>query len=387
MPTSPRVRGTCLCLFAHDLALAIDLDHAERILAPLAESTERREVIRHTRRAPKYFQFKPAPLRITSPGEAFALGAYMTLPSVDAVLYDFGAASITYAVPFEGTLEDLRELSSNVYDHPALLADARRRAQVLLDTLTPAVRKPELSPLVEDYYIFLIEPVEGVTAFLAEHRQTLAQILRAEKERLSVQQVDEALVSHTSYGEKDAAIVDWNAAILFDPDPQDAHLALEFANVELLEMRHLDDRLDAALDDAYEVLERDGPASGRGGAGGPRACAKSWKRRSWRLRPFTRQFAGDLRRVSQLQMESSLLFEGVNNALKLLGDQYLARVYRDAAGRLHLPDWDASILRKLGTLESIYEKLSDRQANRRMEALEWIIILLIVAELVMSLVR
>jgi uncharacterized Rmd1/YagE family protein len=86
-------------------------------------------------------------------------------------------------------------------------------------------------------------------------------------------------------------------------------------------------------------------------------------------------------------MESSLLFEGVNNALKLLGDQYLARVYRDAARRLHLPEWDASILRKLGALESIYEKLSDRQTNRRMEAMEWIIIILIGFEIVMSLVR
>jgi len=381
MPTSPHVRGTCLCLFAHDLALAIDLDHAERILAPRTESTEQREVIRHTRRAPRYFQFKPAPLRITSPGEPFPVGAWATLPSVDAVLYDFGAASITYSVPFSGTLNEVIELSTSVYDHPALQEDARRRAQALLETVSPAVRKPALSPLVEDYYIFVIEPVDGLAAFLGEHRQTLAQILRAERAPLSEQQVDESLGAHTSYGERDAAIIDWNAAILLDPDPQDAHLALEFANVELLEMRHLDDRLDTALDQVYNVLERDAAS------GSMPPSLEFWKRRSWRYRPFTRQFAGDLRRVSQLQMESSLLFEGVNNALKLLGDQYLARLYRDAAKRLHLPEWDASILRKLGTLESIYQKLSDRQTNRRMEALEWIIIGLIGLEIVMSLTR
>ena len=95
----------------------------------------------------------------------------------------------------------------------------------------------------------------------------------------------------------------------------------------------------------------------------------------------------DLRRIARLQIDSAILFEGVNNALKLLGDVYLSRVYRLAAGRLHLPAWDASIIRKLGTLESIYEKLSDRQANRRMEVLEWIIILLILFEVVMSFVR
>ena len=86
-------------------------------------------------------------------------------------------------------------------------------------------------------------------------------------------------------------------------------------------------------------------------------------------------------------MDSAILFEGVNNALKLIGDQYLARLYRLAAHRLHLPDWDSSILRKLQTAESIYTKLSDQQTTLRMEALEWIIIALIAFEVVMSLVR
>jgi uncharacterized Rmd1/YagE family protein len=66
----------------------------------------------------------------------------------------------------------------------------------------------------------------------------------------------------------------------------------------------------------------------------------------------------------------------VNNAIKMLGDQFLARVYRLAARRLHLDAWDASILRKLETLDSVYAKLSDEQNSRRMELLEWIIILL-----------
>ena len=59
-----------------------------------------------------------------------------------------------------------------------------------------------------------------------------------------------------------------------------------------------------------------------------------------------------------------------------------ADLYKAAADQLHLPDWDASILRKLGTLESIYGKLSDRQAAHRMEVLEWIVIFLIAFEIV-----
>ena len=81
-------------------------------------------------------------------------------------------------------------------------------------------------------------------------------------------------------------------------------------------------------------------------------------------------------------MDNALLFEGGNNALKLLGDQYLARVYRLVSERFHLTEWDASILGKLQTLESIYEKMSDVAANRRMEVLEWIIIILTVVSIV-----
>jgi uncharacterized Rmd1/YagE family protein len=78
--------------------------------------------------------------------------------------------------------------------------------------------------------------------------------------------------------------------------------------------------------------------------------------------------------------------KGVNNALKLLGDQYLARVYRLVSQRFHLAEWDASILRKLQTLESIYEKLADQATSHRMEVLEWIIIILIAVSILLPFV-
>jgi hypothetical protein len=77
------------------------------------------------------------------------------------------------------------------------------------------------------------------------------------------------------------------------------------------------------------------------------------------------------------------LVEGVNNALKLLGDQYRARMYRLVSQRFHLAEWDASIMRKLETLESIYEKIYHRVSTRRLEVLEWIIILLIAISIVL----
>jgi uncharacterized Rmd1/YagE family protein len=55
-----------------------------------------------------------------------------------------------------------------------------------------------------------------------------------------------------------------------------------------------------------------------------------------------------------------------------------------ASQRLYLEAWDASILRKLQTLNSIYGKLADRAATRRMEVREWIIIVLIALSIVLS---
>jgi uncharacterized Rmd1/YagE family protein len=91
----------------------------------------------------------------------------------------------------------------------------------------------------------------------------------------------------------------------------------------------------------------------------------------------------DLRRLAQLQLDGTILFEQVTNALKLVGEQYLARVYSLVSRRFHLAEWDASITRKLQTIDGIYAKLTDRAASRRMEVLEWIIIVLIAVSIVL----
>ncbi len=97
--------------------------------------------------------------------------------------------------------------------------------------------------------------------------------------------------------------------------------------------------------------------------------------------------AADLRSLAELQVDNAALFEGVNNTLKLIGDQYLARVYRMVNRRFHLDEWDASILRKLQTLESIYEKISVQASNHRMEMLEWVIIFLIAFSIALEFIR
>lgn len=353
--------GVCHVLFAHDIGLAINLNEAERRITDVKQ----RETLRHKRRTPQYFEYDPPPLRVTQDILPLVLGTFQTAPVVDMIIYDFGAVSVTYTIPLSGPIFDLLALSDILYDNIALLADARSRVEHLLATIAPAVNKPRISDLVEDYAIYRIGALTpGVTPdqVLADHGSLLAQILRAELSPLSGQEVGEALSCRISFSDEDLAIMDWNAAIVLGADTEDVRAVLEYANVELLEMRFLDDRLDDALDQSFEALTR----------------------QTWRRRLLLNTLAADMRRVAELQVDNALLFEGVNNALKLLGDQYLARVYRAASQRLHLGDWDASIIRKLQTLESIYQKMTDENTHRRMEVLEWIIIILIAVEVVMS---
>ncbi len=353
-------RGYCHSIFVYDVAFSINLDEAQRRVA----SGTQRETIQHQRRAPRYFEYRPAPLRIEQDTGPLQVAPSQALhPQVELVVYDFGAVSVIYRLPLEAGFDRLLALSELLYENDQLLADSRERVTRLVQTIGPALSGANISPFVEDYVIFQVEafsaPVE-VERLAQTHAQQIAQVLRAERRELSEDEVQDALSHRISYGRDDLTVVDWNAALVIDPDAHDVLAVLEFANVELLEMRFLDQRLDDALDAAYVRMAH---RSGR-----------------WRA---ARGAHTDLQDISQWQVDSAILFEGVNNALKLLGDQYLARLYRLVGERFHLAEWDASILRKLETLEGIYQKISDRVTTRRMEVLEWIIIVLIAISMVL----
>lgn len=351
-------KGTCYSLFAYEVAQAIDLDVAERRLVAEAE----RQTIKQKRRAPAYFEYRPAPLRVVRPASVQTYAAYRTAPTVEIVLYDFGAVSVSYATPIEGPVAGLPALADELWGNVRLLADSRRHVEELLRSLGDAALRPQMGGVVEDYALFHIEsftvPCDAATLW-TEHAQIVARILRASPQPLSQQEVSDATALRLSFGPNDAAIVDTDATVLFDPEGEDVRTVLEFANTQLLEMRHLDQQLDDTLEGAYQTL------LGRPGRGPGRR-------------------APDLLRLGRLQVDAAILFEQVTNALKLVGEQYLARIYALASRRFHLSEWDAAISRKLQTIDGIYGKMADRAATRRMEVLEWIIIVLIALSLVLS---
>ena len=73
-----------------------------------------------------------------------------------------------------------------------------------------------------------------------------------------------------------------------------------------------------------------------------------------------------------------------SNVLKIVGDQYLARVYRLMATRFHLPEWEKGIQRKLEVLEGLYQVISDQNSAFRSEFLEVVVVVLILTEILVS---
>jgi hypothetical protein len=374
-----RFRAVVHVMVAFDVGQAIDLDLAASRVAAGGEA--QRQGLGPGKRTPAYLDYRPLPVRVSGQAGRVSVAtagdvgrAWSTEPTFDAIIFDFGAVSITQLINFEGTLADLLDLSDALYENAPMMDGARTVVRNIADAIRDAVARPSIADPLECYVVFQFEDPRVVQLVAAKNSDTdavIGGILRSERKRLSPEEIADALGARISYGEHDMALIDWNSAIIVDPGEalpgapgagrggDDVRLVLEYANVELLEMRVLDDRLDQILDESYRFM------AGRKLKGSPSGI-------------------GGLNRIARLQMDSALIYEAVNNAIKLVGDQYLARVYRLAARRFHLPERDSSIERKLSTLDNIYTKLQDRRSALRLEALEWIVIVLIFVEIVLS---
>ncbi len=344
--------GTHRIFLAFDVGFEVDLKAAE---GRLSAKLDRRAFRRGTRG--RGLSTRASPLRFALGKPALIAG----LPDSDwleASLYDFGALCLCYRGSFACSLADLAEASARIQDDLTLVEEARSRAGLILDILGDAVREPALPEIVEDYVVYHVPRIEVPLEHLwTERASEIARVLRAEKQPLSEEEVANAVSARASYSPDDACLVDWFGALIAGEEMEDELRVLELATVELVELRTLDAYLDGRIHGAYDALARS------------RA-------------PWPRIRGHELQRLGRIQADSALLHQGVDNAVKLLGDDYLARLYRLCSRRFHFDDWDASIERKLSTLDSIYSKLADLAATRRAELLEWIIIVLILLDIV-----
>ncbi len=347
--------------FAFDVGYEIDLERARPLLAAESGALARR------RRTPESLQYRPAPLRVTLDASDLALpGGVPTSGPARAELsvFDFGAISLLVTFPVRLGEAAMLELAEGLADLATTVSAARLLIYPWLERIRPTVVEFEPSSFHEEYVVFQLG--EQSPEWFASRSEWIAGLVRLESGPLSRAEVGEATRLSLSYRPTDLVTLDWAAGFVADRTCADTLQVIEFANVQLLEFRHVDDRLDDRLEAAYRLIR---PAAGRG-----------WF-------PRWRTHSGAVRNVRELEIEATSLFERADNALKLIGDQYLSRVYDLAQGRFHLPEWQQSIRRKLETVGHVYELLVQQAGGTRMEVLEVVVIALIALEIVLAIVR
>lgn len=353
--------GTLHIHVAFDWGEEIDLARAASLRGAGGHALPRR------RRTPSSVEYRPLPVRFALPPvplELREIGA-VAVPA-GATVFDFGGISVALHVPFRLDAASLTRLAGALAEPADLVRAVRAAVEPIYQQLLPGIAAPLWSNLSEEYFVFQLPPTAPMPspqALLQNHAGWLAGLVCLEPEPLSDEGIAEALRLHLSYSPDDLFLADWAAAFLLDSDCEETLLAIEFANLQLLEYRHIDQRLDDVVAIADRLIH---------------GLTRS------RL-PFWRTYSHQLRLLGELKVEANGLFERTGNVLKLVGDQYLARLYRLLARRFHLKEWEQSIQRKLEVLEGTYQVVSDQAESFRAEFLEWTVIVLIAVEIGLAL--
>jgi len=356
--------GTLHVLVAFDWGDEIDLNRVRQLVPAQVHALPRR------RRTPTSIAYQPPPLQLTLapvPLELPQLGTVQAAAA--ATLFDFAAVSVALRLPFVLSGDQLRQLAGWLGDPSPLVDRVQSALLPLYQQLKPALREPLWNPAFSEEYVVFelppngdLPPPETLLDPTQPHAAWLAGLVRLESGPLSAQEIAEALKLHLSYRPDDLLVADWTAAVLLDRDCHETLEAIEFGNLQLLEFRHIDARLDASLAAAYRLVH---------------PTIHSWL-------PFWRTHTRPLRWLGELKVEANGLFERTGNALKLVGDAYLARVYRLLASRFALDTWQRSIEQSLRVAEDVYRVVADQAAAFRGELLEILIVLLILIELALA---
>lgn len=349
-----------LCAFhLFDVAESVDLP---RLASMLGSATEPARFIARPA-APPYVQYQQPPLHV----DADAL----ELPRLDGwqtrlKIFDYGVVSVAATRPFTGSWDDLVAIGGHVFADASLERVAERQCRALLDRVQPALRQSRERFLSEDYFVFSLDadttPMT-VDALLAADGERIAQLLRGEQAPLSAQERDEVLRHRLSYYANDLVIPTWSTAFVYDTaaGAQAALEMFEYANSQLIQFRYYDELLDGELARIYKELE-----SARG-------------YNSWLPRRYTRE----ARHVHALFVDVTELTDRSDNALKLVGDVYAARLLALAHTRIGVNAWRDSVHDKLKTLDEIYRFAVDQTGMERGELMELAIVAILVFELIL----
>ncbi len=342
--------GNLFIFHAFDIGDDINLEKIEKSskVTPLSVSL------------PKYFKKYHTPLAIQLPKPE------MSPACISCKVHSFGAVSLTYKIPFNDTLDNIkRNLERLDFQYQERsLADVRS----VFDTIQGYIAQPKFFQTKSSYVVIQVNPEpENIT--ITELKNTcggiIASALRFETKVLSEYQKNEILDSATGYFRGDLIIIDSDAAFVYDEEYEDHLDIFEFANIQLLELRYFDRVLDQNLNLIYE--------------------GKALKLPIRAFIPIGDLFVRDpLPGLGKLKADISVIVERLEDSIKIAGQPYLSELYTLLQERLDIKNWYASIDRKLAIIRDIQVVYQHKTEVIRENILSLLIVILIFIELMVG---
>jgi hypothetical protein len=274
--------------------------------------------------------------------------------------YDYGVVSYEQDEDFCCDWNTLIDETSRRVQDPNIEGQALDIVRRHLDRIKTAVSKPYTEWLSEEYVLVSVAPGElSAQDLLNRYGGEIAQIVRGDPLPLSENERQEVLQARISYYPNDLLVAGWSAAFVYD----NFHAAaptlqlLEYANTQLLELRHYDELLTKVLGRVYVALDE------------KRGFFRRWR------------FSNEAEHLNTIRLDIIELTERVDNAIKFVSDMFYARMYRLAAARVGVPDYRRLVEQKLQTAAALYEFMVDQFRQARGFLLEVLVIVILLVEI------
>ncbi len=276
-------------------------------------------------------------------------------------LWHFGVFSICFVMtlPEDISWSQLIEYASHLENDTTLDQMAKQKTEELVTQISSVIKNRNVSSdFFEDYMVHFIQQVEGVEqpSELFDKANIDALILAETRDRdnLSLQVKSSLRENIFQYTVSDMAVIDWNSALVVEPSGSlDVPDVIEFALCQLLEMRYYDDVLDDLLNSLYNSVHN--------------------KKKSM----LNNRYSSLAEEAGQKYLEISETIESVQNSMKVVGDFYLATIFRATLKRFRFGDWQASVDTKLENLLEVSKLLHGEVHEQRSLAMELVVIILI----------
>ena len=274
-----------------------------------------------------------------------------------------GAFSICliFDLPHEFSLPELNRLSQEIDFNLDIQKIADDKVRDVTFNIQRALKNFRIWKEYEDFIIYNIDEFDQkyTVKDIVNNDELYKLIIGVKSESVSDQYKEMVKKNIFSFTNDDFVVIDWNSALIYDPtDNKDIADVIEFALVQLLEMRYYDRNLDDKIHSLYKGLDSKSSTI------------------------LTNKYGDISKEAAKTYIEISEIVEKVENSLKVIGDFYYSQIFRAASERFRFKDWQQSVDSKLNNLAEVSKLFQGEINERRNQLMEFIIVVLIAIEVV-----